>query len=166
MSLRQKKMTERTEQAQHSVSRCSWAAPQALLLGIEQFNAREYFECHETLENLWNQERAEAQAAGIPLAARHGAPGYCDDLYKGILQVGVGCYHLLRRNYRGATLKLESGAKYLEPFAPACQGVAVARLIADARRLHTTLVTLGPNHFTEVDLALLPLVHPTTERAR
>ena len=116
--------------------------PPELLHGIEQFNQREYFECHETLEGIWIKE-----------------PRPIRTLYKGILQVGVGCYHLLRGNYRGATIKLDSGARYLEPFAPICMQVHVARLIADARALHTALTQLGPDHFREVDLSLLPLVH-------
>lgn len=114
----------------------------ALLRGIEQFNHREYFECHETLEGIWIKEQRPIRT-----------------LYKGILQVGVGCYHLLRNNYRGATIKLDSGARYLEPFAPRCLGVDVARLIADARALHQTLTQLGPDHFREIDLRLLPIVH-------
>ena len=113
-----------------------------LLLGIEQFNRQEYFECHETLEAIWNEE-----------------PGPARTLYKGILQVGVGCYHLLRGNERGALIKLQSGADYLEAFAPRCLGVDVARLIADARRLRAALVALGPGHVGEVDRALLPQVH-------
>ena len=112
-----------------------------MLHGIEQFNAREYFECHETLEKIWNVE-----------------PGPIRTLYKGILQVGVGCLHLLRANYKGATIKLQSGADYLEPYSPRCMGVEVAELIADARVLRARLVELGPEHFREVDLALLPLV--------
>jgi predicted metal-dependent hydrolase len=119
-----------------------------LLLAVEQFNRREYFECHETLELIWNAE-----------------PGPIRTLYKGVLQVGVGCYHLLRHNYRGATIKLQSGADYLEPFAPRCMGVEVGMLIADARRLRTELVALGPERFEEVDLALLPIVRLTTEPA-
>jgi predicted metal-dependent hydrolase len=113
----------------------------AFLRGIEQFNQRDYFECHETLEGIWNDERRPIRT-----------------LYKGILQVGVGCYHLLRNNYRGATIKLDSGARYLEPFAPRCLGVNVAKLIADARKLHSTLLALGPDHFREVDLRLLPII--------
>ena len=116
--------------------------PPELLYGIEQFNHREYFECHETLEGIWNKE-----------------PRPIRTLYKGILQVGVGCYHLLRGNYRGAVIKLDSGARYLEPFAPICMRVDIARLIADARTLHSALTQLGPEHFREVDLSLLPLVH-------
>jgi hypothetical protein len=85
-------------------------------------------------------------------------------LYKGILQVGVGCYHLLRGNYRGAVIKLDSGSRYLEPFAPLCMRVEVARLIAEARTLHTALTQLGPDHFREIDLGLLPLVHLDSEK--
>lgn len=113
----------------------------AFLHGIEQFNQREYFECHETLEGIWIKEQRPIRT-----------------LYKGILQVGVGCYHLLRNNYRGAIIKLDSGARYLEPFAPRCLGVDIARLIADARTLHSVLMQLGPEHFREVDLRLLPII--------
>ena len=123
-------------------ARCGDRPSAELLLAVEQFNQREYFECHETLENIWNAE-----------------PGVIRVLYKGILQVGVGCYHLLRGNYRGATLKLQTGVDYLEPFAPVCMSVDVARLVAEARALRATLVALGPDHFTAVDLALLPKVH-------
>lgn len=123
-------------------TRCGDPPPPALLLAIEQFNGREYFECHETLEDLWNAE-----------------PGVIRTLYKGILQVGVGCYHLLRGNYRGATIKLRTGADYIEPYAPDCQGVDVARLVADARNLHAAIVAAGPDRLREVDLALLPRVH-------
>src|SRR5215472_14540236 len=85
--------------------RCAEQPPKGLLDGIEQFNRRDFFEGHETLEAVWNAE-----------------PGPIRTLYKGILQVGVGCYHLLRHNYRGATLKLQTGADYLEPYSPRCMG--------------------------------------------
>jgi len=121
--------------------RCDELSPAGLLRGIEQFNARGYFECHETLEELWNAE-----------------PGPIRVLYKGILQVGVGCYHLLRGNYRGALIKLQTGADYLEPYRPRCQGVEIGQLIKDARRLRTAVVALGPERVAEVDLALLPAI--------
>ena len=123
------------------IARCSDPPPPELLHGIEQFNQREYFECHETLEALWNHE-----------------PGTIRVLAKGILQVGVGCYHLLRGNHRGALLKLASGADYLEPFAPRCRRVEVAQLIADARRLHDEVAALGPERLGEIDRPLLPII--------
>lgn len=123
-------------------ARCHEAPPAALLRGIEQFNERAFFEAHETLEELWN---AEPDAIRV--------------LYKGILQVGVGCYHLLRGNYRGATLKLQTGADYLSAFAPRCMSVEVGRLISDAGRLRAAIVAAGPDGLASVDLALLPRVH-------
>ena len=122
-------------------ARCAEPLGPALVLGIEQFNRRKYFECHETLEALWNRE-----------------PGTIRVLAKGILQVGVGCYHLLRGNHRGALLKLASGADYLQPFAPHCRHVDVAQLVEDARRLHAEVVALGPEGLGEFDRSLLPII--------
>ncbi len=59
--------------------------PPALLAGIEQFNAGEYWECHETLETLWRAE-----------------PRPVRDLYQGILQIGVAFHHLRNDNIPGA----------------------------------------------------------------
>jgi len=77
--------------------------------------------------------------------------------------VGVGGFHLLRHNYRGAVLKLQTGADYLEPYTPACMGIQVARLIADARRLRAEIVALRPERFEQVDRALVPQVHLSGE---
>ena len=128
------------------IARCADPPPSELLHGIAEFNQREYFACHETLEALWNSETETIRV-----------------LAKGILQVGVGCYHLLRGNYRGALLKLASGADYLESFAPRCRRIEVARLIADARRLRTEVVALGPERMGEVDLSLLPIIRLVRE---
>jgi predicted metal-dependent hydrolase len=138
---------------------CHHAPAAALLRGIEQFNCREYFECHETLEELWNVERGPGRHRNDPAVTAEAPGAGCADLYKGILQIGVGCYHLLRHNYHGATVKLQSGADYLERFAPVCKNVEVERLIGDARSLRAALVALGPHRFQEVDLALLPRVY-------
>ena len=125
-------------------ARCHEFPPPELLRGVAQFNERDYFEAHETLENLWNAE-----------------PDPIRVLYKGILQVGVGCYHLLRGNYRGAVLKLRTGADYLSAFTPRCMGVEVAPLIADALRLRAAIEAVGPERLAEVDRALLPVVRLT-----
>ena len=130
------------------IAQCGEPPSPELLYGIEQFNAREYFECHETLEALWNRELGPIRV-----------------LAKGILQVGVGCYHLLRGNYRGASLKLAAGADYLEPFAPRCRSVEIALLIADARRLHAEVLALGPDRLSEVDRALLPIIRLADSQA-
>jgi predicted metal-dependent hydrolase len=72
--------------------RCTEPPPALLVKGVQQFNAREFFECHETLEELW---RAEEDLVRY--------------LYQGILHVGVGYYHLSRGNHHGAITKLSGG---------------------------------------------------------
>ncbi len=121
--------------------RCAGSPPAGLLHGVELFNQRDYFACHEVLEAVWNAE---------PHAIR--------TVYKGILQVGVGCYHLLRGNYIGATKKLQSGADYLVPYAPVCLSVDIGGLIADARHLLRAVEVAGPAGTALVDRELLPTI--------
>jgi predicted metal-dependent hydrolase len=99
-------------------ARCAEPAPAALQVGIAQFNTGAYWECHETLEELWRAE---------PDAIRY--------LYQGILLAGVGLLHLQRGNRRGAASKLRAGHALLAPYAPTCMGVDVAALRADLDRL-------------------------------
>ena len=63
------------------------ADPQ-LTLGIEQFNQQDFFDCHETLEDLWRLDTSGER-----------------ELIQGIIQIAVGYYHYLRENRVGA-LKL------------------------------------------------------------
>jgi|GEM_PF-717689 len=122
--------------------RCQEDPSEGLLHGIALFNAQEYFECHEVLEDIWNAERHPIRT-----------------IYKGIIQVGVGCYHLLRGNYRGATIKLQTGADYLEPYAPVCFDFDIAGLIAATRTLRVAVVDAGPDNTTLVDRSLLPKIN-------
>ena len=109
--------------------------------GIEQFNAGEFFEQHETLELLW-------RATSAPVR----------DLYHGILQIGVAFHHWRRGNFHGASVLLEEGIDRLRPFVPTCQGVDVARLIAEATIARERLVSLGPERMGEFDLSHAPRV--------
>lgn len=125
-------------------ARCDDAPAPELLHAIEQFNAGEFFEQHETLELLWR---------ATPTPVR--------DLYHGILQVGVGFHHWRRGNFHGACVLLEEGIGRLEPFAPACQTIDVARLIADARAARARLLELGPVRMSEDDLSGAPRIART-----
>src|SRR3990172_8271902 len=91
--------------------------PQAAA-GIRLFNAAEYFEAHEALEDAWKQER-----------------GAVRDLYRGILQVAVVYLHLTRRNYAGAVKVYERSKKWLKGWPAECRGVQVARLRKNVERV-------------------------------
>ena len=118
------------------------AAPPSLLCrGVAQFNRREYWECHETLEVLWRAE-----------------PRPVRDLYQGVLQVGVAFHHLRNRNYSGAVKMLRRGLPRLRDLPEVCQGLHVAELHRDARAVHDRVVTLGPDRVAELDAEMLPRI--------
>ena len=126
---------------------CAAPAPPELRKAIEEFNSGEFFEQHETLELLWR---------ATPEDIRH--------LYEGILQIGVGFYHLLtKRNFHGAAVKLDHGIRLLEAFPGSCHGVDVARLRAEARVAREQLLSLGPERLASFDRQLVPRVHLTAD---
>ncbi|MCX7707661.1 MAG: DUF309 domain-containing protein [Anaerolineae bacterium] len=120
--------------------------PPDLHRAVEQFNAGEYWECHETLETLWVAERRPVR-----------------DLYQGLLQVGVAFHHLQNRNYAGAIKMFRRGLPRLRDLPPVCQGVHVAELVAAARAVHDAAVALGPERIGELDLTALPRVKLTAD---
>jgi predicted metal-dependent hydrolase len=115
--------------------------PAGLLKGIEQFNRGEYFECHETLEDLWRAESRPVRG-----------------LYQGILQIGVALYHLRANRYRSVVTLLERGSGYLQPFAPQHMGVNVALLLAEADRCLDEVKHLGPDGLSGFDWSLIPRI--------
>jgi uncharacterized protein len=140
VTVRLKKTTPRR------TARCDDLPPPALLQGIEEFNREEFFEQHETLENIWINE---------PDSVRY--------LYQGILQVGVGFYHWRRGNWRGAVAKLGHGLSKLEPYRPACMTIDVERLVRETATLHEELQRRGPEDLPPFPPAGLPRVHRTSE---
>ena len=120
---------------------CEEPPPPLLLTGIEQFNRGEYFEQHETLEELWHAEARPVRR-----------------LYQGILQIGVALYHVRRGNHHGAVYMLGRGSMYLRPFAPTCQGVDVAALLEGAAATLAIVDTLGPARLDEFEWDRAPIV--------
>jgi CheY-like chemotaxis protein len=121
---------------------CGKPLPEGVLRGIEEFNAGQFFEQHETLELVW---RAELR----PIR----------DLYRGVLQIGVGCLQVERGNAIGALKMIDRAVKWLQPFRPVCQSIDVDRLLADAARLREVIERAGVDHIDRVDRRLFPKVH-------
>ena len=120
---------------------CARPLPPLALRGIAEFNQGLYFECHETLEEAWNEERGSVRL-----------------LYQGILQIGVGYLHITRKNWRGAVKVLERGIPKAARFRPTCQGVDVAGLVAQAQAIRAEIVALGPERIGEFDRSKFPKI--------
>jgi predicted metal-dependent hydrolase len=115
--------------------------PALVLRGIEEFNQGEFFECHEYLEEAWMQESRRVRF-----------------LYQGILQVGVGFYHLKNGNWRGAAGLLRNGTIRLKEFEPETLGVDVAKLVRESEQCLAELEELGRARVREFDTARIPKV--------
>ncbi|WP_309120190.1 DUF309 domain-containing protein [Paenibacillus sp.] len=82
---------------------------------VAYFNReRDYFECHEVMEQLWLEE------------AR-------DPLYQGLLQVAVGLYHHRNGNIDGGVKLLSAAIRKLEGNEAIVLGIRLDRLLTDAK---------------------------------
>jgi predicted metal-dependent hydrolase len=125
----------------YTAEACGEPPPADFLKGIHEFNEGEFFEQHETLELLWRATESDIRY-----------------LYQGVLLIGVGFYHLEQDNFHGTEAKLVAGIEMLEWFAPTCQTVDVAELIARAKVCLEQVRKLGRDCLQEFDRGLIPQV--------
>ena len=89
---------------------------------IIEFNQREFYACHDTLEEIW-MDAVEPDKT----------------FYQGILQVAVGCYHLGNSNWRGAVILLGEGIRKLMEYEPDYLDIDVSQL---TNQSHDLLIAL------------------------
>ncbi|SEM69445.1 DUF309 domain-containing protein [Lihuaxuella thermophila] len=75
------------------------------------YHREEYWEAHEVLEELWQTQRE-------------------NDFYHGLIQIAAIMHQLKRGKVRGARKLADSAFRYLTPFAPSKDGVAVDEVLA------------------------------------
>jgi predicted metal-dependent hydrolase len=119
------------------VEACAEPLSTLALHGLHEFNMHAYFECHETLETVWNAES-----------------GAVRDLYRVILQVGLAYYQIERANYYGALKMFLRTTQWFGGLPDQCRGIDVAQLRADAAAARTALEALGPERIAQFDRSL------------
>jgi uncharacterized protein len=90
----------------------------ALAKGVREFNEGYYFECHDTLEDLWSGLRGDAR-----------------DFFQGLIQVAVGYYHLGNDNPSGASSMFERALRRFEKYPARYLGFEVERQREELRVL-------------------------------
>ncbi|HKJ37753.1 MAG TPA: DUF309 domain-containing protein [Anaerolineales bacterium] len=106
--------------------------------GLELFNAGEYLEAHEALEDAWNAEQGDAK-----------------NLYRGILQTAVVYLHITRGNYNGAVKVYARSLKWLDKLPDICKGIYLSELRTNAERVMKEIQKLGEEKIAEFDRTLL-----------
>jgi predicted metal-dependent hydrolase len=94
--------------------------------GIDLFNRREFFECHEVLEVIWTPERGPRRL-----------------FLQSLIHFAVAFYHDQRGNPVGATRQLRKGLRKLEAYLPVCEGIDTARLHRDGLAAITITESAG-----------------------
>jgi hypothetical protein len=125
-------------EGRHTMLTCEQSPPGQMLLAIRQFNNREWYDCHETIEELWLGESGEMK-----------------DFLQGVLQIAVALHHWRNGNHGGAVSLLVSGSNYLKRVSDVCLWVDVPALIADAEKVRIALEELGKERITELDPTLI-----------
>jgi hypothetical protein len=106
--------------------------------GLRLFNAGEYFEAHEALEDAWNAEKGKVR-----------------ELYRGILQIAVVYLHVTRGNFNGAIKVYGRSQRWIKDWPDICRGIYVGELRKDAEAVITEVRRLGMEKISEFDLSLL-----------
>ncbi|MBI5946527.1 MAG: DUF309 domain-containing protein [Chloroflexi bacterium] len=114
--------------------------PAALQRACDEFNSVRFFECHETLEEIWQEEQGDVR-----------------DLYKGLIQLAAAFVHVTRGNFIGANRLLQTSVAYLAPYrAEGAMGFDVDHICREAEAAHAAVIALGPGRLDGFDMALVP----------
>ncbi|CAN7399002.1 DUF309 domain-containing protein [Paenibacillus sp. LjRoot56] len=94
---------------------------------------RDYFECHEVMEELWLEEGR-------------------NPLYQGLLQIAVGLYHHLNGNPSGSIKLFSAGLDKLAPYPADTLGIDLGLLVKDSEVYLEKLLRLKEEPFLPYDL--------------
>src|SRR3954467_9539412 len=90
--------------------------------GIAEFNDGRYFECHDTLEELWMDERGERRR-----------------FLQGLIQGAVGLFHATGGNFTGANSQLTKSLEKLDLFGERFLGVDLDALRDELREVRAII---------------------------
>jgi uncharacterized protein len=117
---------------------CRDELPEGVIEGLRLFNSGEYFQAHEVLEDIWREE-----------------PRPIRELYRGILQVGIAYYHLIRGNLSGALKMFRRSRVWLNAFPDHCQGIDLAQFRQDYEVVQAVVERAKLGQSFEFDKSLL-----------
>ena len=121
-------------------------APEGFADGIRQFNAWMFYDCHETLEDIWRETGEKGDDSTLA------------NFYQGIIKAAAGYHHLLRDNYRGTVNLLGDTFRLLEPYRPSTLGVDVDELLAGISASLERIRELGEGRLREFERERIPKI--------
>ena len=112
-----------------------------IMEGIRLFNDGEYFASHDFFEDIWIHTNDDSKL-----------------FFQGLIQVSVGCYHLVCGNYKGSSSQFNKGVEKLNKYIPCYYGVDIEKLLTEVNVLRNLLD--GKLHLNKInfDIRLLPKI--------
>jgi predicted metal-dependent hydrolase len=111
--------------------------------GIQYFNDCDFFEAHETWEELWTEYRGPGRR-----------------YYQGLIQAAVALHHFGNGNIRGAKKVYLTSCAYLQDFRPAYAGLDLEAFLAAYGRCFAAVLE-SVEEFPRIDInpELIPEIH-------
>jgi len=119
-------------------SECAGAVHPAAIKGMQLFEAGDYWQAHEELEEAWKDETGPVR-----------------ELYRAILQTAVVYLHITRGNYEGAVKVYRRVQKWIQPWPDICRGIQIGQLRRDLDTVIEEVKRLGPDRLAGFDRSLL-----------
>ncbi|MEO7665454.1 MAG: DUF309 domain-containing protein [Dehalococcoidia bacterium] len=120
--------------------------PPTFAEAITQFNSWRFYDCHETLEDIWLETGPKGDNSTLA------------NFYQGLIKVAAGYHHLLRGNYNGVMKVLGDVPRLLAPYHPQTMGVDVDTLVGAVEATLARMEELGPERMREFDQSLIPTI--------
>lgn len=113
------------------------------LKGIEYFNECDFFEAHETWEELWTEYRGEARK-----------------YYQGLIQVAVALHHFGNGNVRGAKKVYLTSRNYLHEYPTVYEGLDLETFLTQYQQCFQAIMDSDEElPKIEIDPELIPEIH-------
>lgn len=113
------------------------------LAGIEHFNVCDFFEAHETWEELWTEYRGPARK-----------------FYQGLIQAAVALHHFGNGNIRGAKKVYITSRGYFEEYPDYYLGLDLVSFLAQYEQCFAEVLSCE-EEFPQLDIIpdLIPEIH-------
>jgi predicted metal-dependent hydrolase len=113
---------------------------------VEEFNSWRFYDCHETLEDVWRESGAKGEPSGAT------------NFYQGLIKAAAAFHHVLRGNHKGAVNLLLDSLRLLETYRPVCLGIDVEGFVGEVGDCLGRIEELGAGGIEGFDRGMIPRI--------
>ena len=107
--------------------------------GIALFNDCDFFSAHDFFEDIWIEANRDEK-----------------EFFQGLVQISVGCYHLICGNLKGAHSQLRKGTTKLKKFEPDFYKLD---LISLNKNVELLVININNKSFSKQEIPTIELIN-------